>query len=142
MIRRLKESIPVPVIGSGDIFKPEDGIDMMKLTNCDAIMVGRGSFGNPWLLRNIRNLQNDLPLAFPSPLDRYHTLREHYQMFLDCYGPRRTVGHMRKHLAWYSRGMTGATGFRDRVNKLTTPEGIVDAIDHFFGTAEERDLSE
>lgn len=142
MIRHLKEAVPVPVIGSGDIFVPEDGIEMMNRTGCDAIMVGRGSFGNPWLLRNIRNLQNKLPIFLPSRLDRYHTLREHYQMFLDCYGARRAVGHMRKHLAWYSRGLSDAGAFRHEINRIGTPEGILDAIDHFFGLAEQGDLYE
>jgi tRNA-dihydrouridine synthase len=66
------------------------------------------------------------------------TLREHYQMFLDCYGPQRTVGHMRKHLAWYSRGMSGAGSFRHQINRTTTPEGILDAIEKFFGNADQR----
>ncbi len=142
LIRQLKESVPVPVIGSGDIFTPEDGLKMINHTGCDAIMVGRGSFGNPWLIRNIQNLQNNAPMASPTHLDRYRTLREHYQMFLDCYGPRRTVGHMRKHLAWYSRGLSDAGAFRDKINRIITPEGILDAIDHFFAAGDQRELSE
>lgn len=136
MIHHLKTVIDVPVIGSGDIFTPEDGIKMMEHTGCDAIMIGRGSFGNPWLLQNIHNLQRQRPVQAPSTLERYCTLREHYQMFLDCYGPRRAVGHMRKHLAWYARGLNGSGEFRHRINRVLTPEGILDAIDSFFGTVE------
>ncbi|MBN2428099.1 MAG: tRNA dihydrouridine synthase DusB [Deltaproteobacteria bacterium] len=142
LIRGLKEAIDIPVIGSGDIFTPEDGLEMMKTTGCDAIMVGRGSFGNPWLLKNIHQLQMQLPVKKPSQLERYCTLREHYQMFIDCYGPRRAVGHMRKHLAWYARGMNGAAEFRHKINRVLTPEGVSDAIDDFFGTAGQKGLPE
>jgi len=140
LIRRLKNAIDVPVIGSGDIFTPEDGLEMERNTGCDAIMVGRGSFGNPWLLQNIHNLQNELPLQVPSRLERYCTLRDHWQMFIHFYGPRRAVGHMRKHLAWYARGMNDACEFRHKVNRALTPEGLIEAIDGFFGPTEPGDL--
>jgi hypothetical protein len=135
LIRRLKETIAVPVVGNGDIFLPEDSLAMAKTTGCDAIMIGRGSFGNPWLLSHIRRLQKKQPVKPVSLQERYHTLREHYRMFVDCYGPRRAVGHMRKHLAWYVRGLQGAAEFRSRINRLQATEKVWEAIDQFFSPA-------
>jgi nifR3 family TIM-barrel protein len=132
LIRRLKETLAIPVIANGDIFVPEDGLEMTKLTGCDAIMIGRGSFGNPWLLSHIRQMQKQQPVKPPSLRERYQTLLGHYQMFIDCYGQHRAIGHMRKHLAWYVRGLPGAAEFRAEINRLRSTEKVWESIDRFF----------
>ncbi|PLX83654.1 MAG: tRNA dihydrouridine synthase DusB [Desulfuromonas sp.] len=134
-IRRLKETLAVPVIGSGDIFNAEDALAMLRQTGCDAVMVGRGAYGNPWLIRDILALQRGLKPAPPSPPERLQAALLHLNLFLESFDSKKAVLDMRKHLAWYSRGLPGATAFRTLINRLQTVEEVRQAMEDFFSGA-------
>jgi tRNA-dihydrouridine synthase B len=135
LIGLLKEAIPIPVIGSGDIFCADDAIQMMAQTGCDGVMIGRGGYGNPWLVRDIL-LRRDGHTPAPPTLEakRSAALR-HIDLFLESYPERKAVRDLRKHLAWYSRGLCGATGFRARINQVLSIADMRSALDDLFQEA-------
>ena len=135
-LRRLKESLTIPVIGSGDIFTAEDGLRMLAETGCDAIMIGRGGYGSPWLLAELAARLQGEDWQAPTPAERAEVARRHLDLALEIFGERRTLGEMRKHLCWYARGLSGAAGFRQSINRAEEIITMRALIDTFF-TAED-----
>jgi len=116
-IAKLKAALKIPVIGSGDILTAEDAVRMLETTGCDAVMIGRGSYGNPWLIRNaIRRLDGKTEEQ-PTTAERLAVALRHIDDHESCYGMKKTLFDMRKHLCWYSRGLPGAAHFRLAVNR-------------------------
>ncbi|MEJ2699199.1 MAG: tRNA dihydrouridine synthase DusB [Desulfuromonadales bacterium] len=136
-IRRLKESIPVPVIGSGDIFTAGEALAMFEGTGCDGVMIGRGGYGNPWLFGEILAAREGRSFSPPTALERLETARWHLELFLETFGPRKALFDMRKHLCWYSRGLPGAAAFRTAVNHLQSLEEMKMAMGEFFSAAQD-----
>lgn len=129
-IRELKTHMRIPVIGSGDLFQPADVHAMQRLTGCDAMMVARGSYGNPWLVR--ASLTGETQPHAPAPAERMAVALEHLDMHLEHFGAHRTLGEMRKHLCWYSRGLSGAAGYRSRINGSASVEALRETTRAFF----------
>lgn len=128
-LRALKMHLRIPVIGSGDIFQAQDAFNMQQMTACDAVMIGRGAYGNPWLLRDI--LQG-YPSPPPTSEERAIVALNHLDHHLECFGERRTLGEMRKHLCWYSRGLPGAATFRAQINRTSCVEQMRQNVRAFF----------
>jgi nifR3 family TIM-barrel protein len=128
-IARVVEALDVPVVGNGDVQRPEDVLAMRAHTGCAGIMVARGAFGNPWLFARARALLEgrDLP-AEPDAAERIATALEHAHLALRLQGDtRKTVIEFRKHLGWYTRGLPGAAELRARlfqVESLVAAEAI------------------
>lgn len=131
-IRRLKQSLQIPVVGSGDILAPADAYAMLKQTGCDALMLGRGIYGNPWLALAILNPDNSEATQPPSLSARYQVAMRHLALHLEHFGPVRTLGEMRKHLCWYARGLQGASAFRARINSSRTISEMTQTAEAFF----------
>jgi tRNA-dihydrouridine synthase B len=134
-IAQLKEALAVPVIGSGDLFSAADADAMLQRTGCDAAMIGRGGYGNPWLIRDLLARQRGEMAAAPSPLERLAVAQEHLRLFLETFGPRKALLDLRKHFCWYARGLPGAALFRSHLNTTTTLEELVSLLVEFFSTA-------
>lgn len=134
-IRQLKEALPIPVIGSGDVFTAADALDMSDQTGCDAVMVGRGGFGNPWLIRDILALKEGRLTLPPTPAERLEVAELHLDLFIETFGAAKAVFDMRKHLCWYSRGMPQAATFRGRVNTLKSVEEMRAAMVAYFSSS-------
>ena len=116
-IARVVEALEIPVIGNGDITSAADILRMHRHTRCAAIMVGRGSFGNPWIFRDGRALLSGLAAGpAPSPAERFVVALEHAQLALRLQGDdRKTVVEFRKHLGWYTKGLPASAHLRQRL---------------------------
>lgn len=116
-IARVAEALDIPVIGNGDVATAGDLVRMREHTGCAGIMIGRGAFGNPWLFRDGRALLEGRALP-PAPVaaERFRMAMEHARLALRLQGDtRKTVVEFRKHLGWYTKGMAGASGLRQRL---------------------------
>ena len=122
---QVKEAVTVPVIGNGDIFAPEDGKAMLEQTNCDGIMLGRGALGRPWLYRQmIEYLRTGGYEGEPTLEQRRQVITHHAQLICEEKGERVAMKEMRKHIAWYYKGLPGAARMRDAINTVATMEDL------------------
>jgi len=114
LIEMVKERAGIPIIGSGDIRRPEDALAMMEETGCDGVMVGRGALGNPWIFRGITTLLSDgtVSPSTPSLVERESVIRLHLEAYISLYGEKMGVKSFRKHLLWYTKGLKEGSKFR------------------------------
>ena len=132
VIRWVKEEVNIPVIGNGDVFTAVDARRMMEETGCDAVMVGRGAMGNPWLFREIAHyLKMGEHLPPPTIEERFGIMRRHLLMQLEYSGKKRGVLEMRKHMGWYLKGLSEAARMRERVNQIHEPNELFDLLDEY-----------
>jgi nifR3 family TIM-barrel protein len=123
-IARLKQSLSIPVIGSGDIFSAADCRAMMDETGCDGVMIARGALGNPWIFRQVLEAREKGDSRAVSPAERAVTIRQHLELFLQERGEAVAVREMKKHIGWYARGFAGAADIRREANSLRAIEDL------------------
>ena len=125
IIKQVKEAVNIPVIGNGDIFTPQDAKNLLEHTGCDAIMVGRGAQGNPWIFKRILHYLNTGELLpEPTAEERVEKALRHSRMLIDYKGEYIGVREMRKHMAWYMKGLPGAAELRGKLNHAETMEQL------------------
>ena len=121
IIRRVKSSVNIPVIGNGDVVSADDAMRMLEETGCDMVMVGRGAMGNPWIFREINAMHHDLrPLPPPGIAEKMTVLRRQVARMVERKGEYIALREARKHSAWYLKGMRGAARLRQRCAALNT----------------------
>lgn len=126
IIKEIKDAISIPVIGNGDVFEIEDAINMLEKTNCDAIMIGRGAQGNPWIFNRINHyMETGEILPKPTAEEKINTAIEHMKLAVEEHGEYVAVREMRKHIGWYIKGLKNSARYRDEINKLTDSEGVI-----------------
>lgn len=127
IIRQVKESVSVPVIGNGDVFSAQDAARMLEETRCDLVMVGRGALGNPWIFRQINGYLQNCCAVLPPPgiSERMLVMLRHIRSMCDLKGEYVAMREARKHVAWYVKGLRGAADFRRRGGGLETYEQLV-----------------
>lgn len=120
VVKTIKKELSIPVIGNGDIFCAQDAERMFEYTGCDAVMVARGAQGNPWLFAQIHELLEDGEvITAPSPEDKLRTALEHVEMLIADKGESRGIKEARKHLAWYIKGMRGASHLKTEIFRIS-----------------------
>ena len=133
IIDEVKKSVNIPVIGNGDIYSPEEAAKMTEETNCDAVMIGRGILGNPWLIMNtVKILNNDTDFFTPSPLDKIKMIKRHAAMLVDELDEKIAILEMRKFAAWYMKGMKNSSEIRNSINKITRQEELHHILDEYI----------
>ena len=121
IIRQVKEAVNVTVIGNGDVYSLNDCIEMYKKTNCDLVMIARGSYGNPWIFSDIKEyFQNGTTPKAPTNVERMQVMLRHVKMIVDENGEENGMKMARKFAAWYLKGMKGAASLRNKCYSLTT----------------------
>ncbi len=121
IIRSVKEAVKIPVIGNGDIFKPEDAKEMIDQTGCDGIMLARGARGNPWLFKRINHyLDTGECLPEPTVEEICHMMLRHCQLQIERKGEFCAMREMRKHIAWYTAGLRHSAALRKACNYIET----------------------
>lgn len=129
-IKTLKKHVPVPVIGNGDIWKAEDAVRMLDATGCDAVMIGRGVMGNPFIIREtVALMEHGERLPSPLPAEKIRLAIRHLELTVENKGERVGVREMRKHISWYIKGMSGAARLREMINQAETREEMINILE-------------
>ena len=133
-IARLKQELRVPVIGNGDITSADDALRRLSETGVDAIMVGRATLGDPWLIREIAAaMSGEKPAAPPTVDERIDFARAHLDAMVERYGEKSGILQMRKHLGWYLKGIHDASSLRERINHAPTAQEVREILEEARG---------
>lgn len=132
-IKKVKDAVTIPVIANGDIKNYDDIDSALEQSGADGIMIGRGAYGKPWIINQASHyLKTGEKLPDPSIVEKYNIIIKHFYEMLEHYDEIQAIRLFRKHLGWYSTGLTGGAAFRNEVNKLDKAIDVKNKITDFF----------
>lgn len=135
IIKQVKNSVTIPVIGNGDIIDEESAKYMFEYTGVDGIMIGRGAMGNPWIFKQIQYyLETGEKLSKPTLNEKYEILKEHIELAIKEKGEKVAINEMRKHIACYTRNLKDSSAFRNEMNHIDNKDKLLQKIQEYFGS--------
>ena len=133
IIKKVKQSVKIPVIGNGDVIDEESAKYMFEYTGVDGIAIGRGSMGNPWIFEQIEHyVKTGEKLTRPTIQEKYEILKEHIELDIMEKGEGVALNEMRKHISWYTKNMKDSSAFRNKINHTESKEQLIDLIKNYF----------
>lgn len=134
IIKKVKESVNIPVMGNGDVKSPESAIKMFEETNVDGIMIGRASLGEPWIFKYIIDYlkTGKYDNSFPNNDQKLKLIIEHINLEVEEKGEDIGIKEMRKHLSWYIKNLKDASRIREKINTLKTKQEVIDCLKEYF----------
>ncbi|GKU84989.1 tRNA dihydrouridine synthase DusB [Niallia sp. NCCP-28] len=141
IIREVKQSINIPLIGNGDVETPQDAKRMLEETGCDGVMIGRAALGNPWMIyRTVNYLETGELMEEPSVREKIEVCKLHLDRLIALKSENVAVREMRKHAAWYLKGIRGNAKARNEVNQCETREQLVNLLDSLVIEVEKKEI--
>ena len=132
IIKQVKESVRIPVIGNGDVVDGESAKRMFEYTGVDGIMIGRGTFGRPWIFKEILEyLETGKIIEEPDNYEKLNIIEKHINLAVEEKGEI-AVKELRKHIAWYTKNLKNSSEFRNSINKIETKEELINKIEEYF----------
>ncbi len=131
-ITRVKQRVKIPVIGNGDVDSPLKAAQMLAETGCDAVMIGRAAMGRPWLFAQVAAyLEEGRLLPDPALATQFEVILKHLELAVSFAGANRGIREMRKHLAWYFKGLPNSARMREKINQLDTLSEVIKALQEY-----------
>ncbi|MCC6349366.1 MAG: tRNA dihydrouridine synthase DusB [Candidatus Eisenbacteria bacterium] len=141
MIAEARRAVGIPVIGNGDVRDAQDAVRMLETTGCDLVMLGRAAFGDPWIFRRIRALaERGETLPPPTAQERLETGIRHLEMLVRSAGEAVAAKEMRKHVAWYIKGLPHSARIREQVNRTRSASEMTALLEEYLGHLAEHGL--
>lgn len=132
IIKKVKDSVKIPVIGNGDIKSIKDAKKMFEYTGVDGIMLGRATLGQPWIIGQIMNELNGNKTDEILNKDKLDIIKEHLNLAIEEKGEYIAIREMRKHICWYIKNMKDSSKLRERVNKIEKTEELITCLEEYF----------
>ncbi|MED1439478.1 tRNA dihydrouridine synthase DusB [Aeribacillus composti] len=140
IIREVKQAVNIPVIGNGDVKTPQDAKRMLDETGADGVMIGRAALGNPWMIyRTVKYLEKGELIEEPTVREKIDVCKLHLERLINLKGEHIAVREMRKHAAWYLKGIRGNAKVRNAINNCETKEELVSLLERFASEVEEKE---
>ncbi|MBL0389160.1 tRNA dihydrouridine synthase DusB [Tumebacillus sp. ITR2] len=133
IIKAVKQAVKINVVGNGDITTPQKAVEMLQHTGADGVMIGRGALGNPWIFKQVAHyIATGEILPSPTAEERIRVALRHADLLVDEKGEYTGTREMRKHIAWYTKGLFESNKFRDEINLIETSDGLKDALNRYL----------
>ncbi len=136
LIAEVKQAVTIPVIGNGDVTRPEQVEEMKQLTGCNGVMIGRGAMGNPWIFKQAKQLAQGEAISDPSVRERLEVVGHHLELYKESLSGRQSPSGIRSRLMWYSKGLRGSARLRSALSGCRDTETMIKICEEFFTNLE------
>ena len=134
-IKKVKNAVSIPVIGNGDISSPEDAIKMLKETNCDAIMIGRASLGNPWIIKKcVKKVEENIDISDPTCLERIDMILKHYNLLKENISENKAILEIKTHALWYLKYIPNSKEIKKQISVAKTEKEFLEILENYKRT--------